>query len=113
MTIADRTEALPYVRALGVRVEAVDADRVRLRIPYKDENSNPGRALHGGVAASSIGIAGALASSAGFAIDGPADASTLDLTVSYLAAAIGEDVVVDGSVLRRGKELAYVDVAVR
>ena len=29
------------------------------------------------------------------------------------SAAIGEDVVVDGSVLRRGKELAYVDVGVR
>jgi uncharacterized protein (TIGR00369 family) len=113
MTLAYRTEAVPYVRALGVRVEAADSERVRLRIPYKDENSNPGRALHGGVAASSITIAGALASEAGFSIDGPADASTLDLTVSYLAAAIGEDVVVEGTVLRRGKELAYVDVGVR
>jgi uncharacterized protein (TIGR00369 family) len=111
--LADRLEAVPYARALGVRVESAGAERVRLRIPYKDENSNPGRALHGGVAASSIGIAGALASEAGFAVDGPAEATTLDLTVSYLAAAIGEDVVVDGTVLRRGKELAYVDIAVR
>jgi len=113
MTPADRLAAVPYARALGVLVDAADAERVRLRIPYKDENSNPGRALHGGVAASSIGIAGALVSEAGFAIDGPAEATTLDLTVAYLAAAIGEDVVVDGAVLRRGKELAYVDVAVR
>jgi uncharacterized protein (TIGR00369 family) len=111
--LADRLEAVPYVRALGVRVEAVGAEGVRLRIPYKDENSNPGRALHGGVAASSIGIAGTLASEAGFDVGGPAEATTLDLTVNYLSAAIGEDVVVDGTVLRRGKELAYVDVAVR
>ena len=39
-------------------------------------------------------------------------AGTLDLGVSYLAAAIGEDIVASGRVLRRGKEIVYVDVDV-
>jgi len=102
----------PYARSLGVVVEAVDAERARIRIPYKDENSNPGRALHGGVPASAIDIAGVLAASAGK--DGAGlETGTLDLSVLYLAAAIGEDIVAEAEVLRRGKELSYVDVEVR
>jgi uncharacterized protein (TIGR00369 family) len=102
----------PYERSLGVRVEAVEAERARIRIPYKDENSNPGRALHGGVPASAIDVAGVLAASAGR--DGAGlETGTLDLSVLYLAAAIGEDIVAEAQVLRRGKELTYVDVDVR
>jgi len=91
----------------------VTPDGARLRIPYADANSNPGRALHGGVYASAIDAAGALAAQAG--VDGAAalDRRTLDLSVVYLAAAIGEDIVADARVLRRGKELAYASVEVR
>src|SRR6185369_6074876 len=101
-------------------------DRVRLRLPYADGNSNPGGALHGGVAASTIVAAGALAGWSGAAGAAPAlstgvkagaDPATLegapiDAFVDYLAAAINEDVVADACVLRRGKELSYVEVDV-
>ena len=109
----DRFESAPYHRSLGVRVEAIEAERARIRIPYKDENSNPGRALHGGVPASAIVAAGALAACAGLDETPGLEASVLDLAVDYLAAAIGEDIVAEATVLRRGKELAYVDVDVR
>jgi len=111
-TLAVRFECVPYNRRLGVRVEAGSRDAVRVRVPYKDENSNPGRALHGGVAASAIDVAGTLAAWAGLD-DGPGlQGSTLDLSVDYLAAAIGEDIVADARVLRRGKEIVYVEVDV-
>jgi uncharacterized protein (TIGR00369 family) len=111
--LARRCEAIPYCTALGVQVDAIEPDRVRLRLPYKDENSNPGRALHGGVAASLIDVAGALAAWTG-ADDRPGlEAGTLDLGVNYLAAAIGEEVIADASVLRRGKEITYSEVDVR
>src|SRR5581483_7771448 len=103
----------PYCRRLGIVVEAVETDRVRVRVPYKDENSNPGRALHGGVAASTIRIAGVLAAATGLGEGQGLDAGTLDLSVDYLAAAIGEDIVADAEVLRRGKEIVYSDVDVR
>src|SRR5215831_19353451 len=77
-SLAAEIAAAPYCARLGVVVEALEPDRARIRIPYKDENSNPGKALHGGV-----------------------------------AAAIGEDIVAEGRVLRRGKELVYADVDVR
>jgi uncharacterized protein (TIGR00369 family) len=106
-------QRVPYHESLGIQVEALTADGVRLRIPYKDENSNPGRALHGGVAASAIDVAGALAARAGVEGRDGLESRTLDLTVNYLAAAIGEDIVAEGQVLRRGKEIAYVEVDVR
>lgn len=111
--LAARVEGAPYPGSLGVRVESIDENLTRIRIPYKDENSNPGRALHGGVPASAIAIAGALAARAGIDEAPGLEAAVLDLAVDYLAAAIGEDIVADAEVLRRGKELAYVDVDVR
>ena len=107
-----RLAAAPYAARLGVVVESVALDRARIRVPYKDENSNPGRALHGGVPASTIAIAGVLAASTGLG-EQVHDAGTLDLSVTYLAAAIGEDIVAEAQVLRRGKEIVYSDVDVR
>jgi uncharacterized protein (TIGR00369 family) len=105
-----RVRAEPYCRELGVAVDEITEERVRLRLPYDDKNSNPGRALHGGVAASMIDIAGVAAARAGF--DAEADGGAIDVAVNYLAAAIGEDIVATARVLRRGKEITYADVDV-
>jgi len=109
-TLASRCESEPYCRELGVAVDAIADGGVRLGLPYDDKNSNPGRALHGGVAASLIAIAGRLAAQSGFAGDG--EASVIDVAVNYLAAAIGEDVGAYAHVLRRGKEITYTEVDV-
>jgi len=111
--LRQRFETVPFHATLGLRVEAIDTDRVLLRVPFKDEIANPGRALHGGVAASAIDIAGALAAWSGVEGAGALEAGTIDLSVDYLAAAIGEDIVATAEVLRRGKELVYSDVDVR
>src|SRR5207244_11992043 len=110
---AARVAGRPYCARLGIVVEAIALDRARVRVPYQDENSNPGRALHGGVPASTIDIAGVLAAATGLAGRPVFDAGTLALSVDYLAAAIGEDIVAEAEVLRRGKEIAYADVDVR
>jgi uncharacterized protein (TIGR00369 family) len=111
-TLRREFEVAPYNAGLGIRVESLTAEGVCIRVPYKDENSNPGKALHGGVAASTIDIAGALAARVCFADIGEADCGTLDLSVDYLAAAIGEDIKAAATVLRRGKELVYSEVDV-
>ncbi len=113
VTLAERLIAAPYVARLGVQVASIEAERLQLRLPYKDENSNPGRALHGGVAASLIDIAGGLVSRAALGGGPDVEAGTLDLSVDYLAAAIGEDIIAAAEVLRRGKELVYSMVDVR
>ena len=56
--IREWVEESPYARFLGVKLEQIDDSSARLRLPYQDENSNPGKALHGGCAASIGAIAG-------------------------------------------------------
>jgi uncharacterized protein (TIGR00369 family) len=109
--IKDWVENSPYSRFLGVQLEALDDESARLRLPYKDDNSNPGQALHGGCAAS-LGVIGGqtLARAVLGAESGPWH--TCGMQVSYLAAAIGEDVVAEARLLRRGKELCFVDIAI-
>ena len=46
----------PYCRALGLEVDSIESDRVRLVLPFAESNSNPGGLLHGGVAASLLAI---------------------------------------------------------
>lgn len=105
-------EESPYSRFLGVRLEQLDEQGARLVLPYRDENSNPGKALHGGCAASLGAIGGqAVARAAHGAEAGPWH--TAQMQVSYLSAAIGEDVVAEAELLRRGKELCFVSIGVR
>jgi len=105
-------EQSPYSRFLGVKLDAVDEHGARLRLPYRDENSNPGQVLHGGCAASIGAIAGqAIARAALGAETGPFH--TAQMQVSYLAAAIGAEVVADARLLRRGRELCFVGVDVK
>jgi uncharacterized protein (TIGR00369 family) len=101
----------PYARALGVVVDELAADRVHLRLPYADANANPGKALHGGNAAS-LGAIGAQAVARVAHGEGAGPWITCALHVSYLSAAIGEDVLADAALLRRGKELCFVEVDV-
>ncbi len=101
----------PYSRFLGVELAKRGDDALVLRLPYKDENSNPGQALHGGCAAS-LGAIGAQALAR--ATLGPESGTwhTAGLQVNYLAAAIGETILARARLLRRGKELCFVEVAI-
>ena len=105
-------EESPYSRFLGVSLDRVDASSASLVLPYRDENSNPGKALHGGCAAA-LGVIGGqvVARAALGAESGPWH--TAQLQVSYLAAAIGEEVTAEAKLLRRGKELCFVSVEVQ
>lgn len=104
-------EKSPYTAALGVEAEEVSAQGVRLALPYREENANPGKALHGGVAASLCAIGGqALARAALGEEAGPWH--TCGLQVGYLSAAIGEAVTAEARLLRRGKELCFAEVDV-
>jgi uncharacterized protein (TIGR00369 family) len=109
--IQEWLETSPYGAALGVHAEVLERDRVRLALPYTDENSNGDKALHGGVAASMIDLgAQTVAREALGAESGPWH--TVALQVAYLSAALGEGVHAEARLLRSGKELAYCEVAV-
>jgi uncharacterized protein (TIGR00369 family) len=101
----------PYGAALGIEIESLDAERALLRLPFREANANPGGALHGGVAASLAVIgANAVTRAALGTESGPWH--TAGLHVSYLAAAINEAVTAEARLLRRGKELCFLEVEV-
>ncbi|MDP6977925.1 MAG: PaaI family thioesterase [Myxococcota bacterium] len=102
-------ETSPYSRFLGVKVEALDPAGARLVMPYQDENSNPGQVLHGGCAASLGAIAGQAIARANLGDEG-APYHNAQLQVNYLAAAKAEEVVIDAKLLRKGRELCFVEV---
>ncbi len=100
-----------YARALGVSCESLTEEQVRLQLPYAEDNANPGKALHGGCAASLGVIAAQAVTRANLGADaGPFH--TAGMQVNYLAAAIGEDVHATGTLLRRGKNMCFVEVDV-
>jgi uncharacterized protein (TIGR00369 family) len=104
-------EKSPYAAALGVECQAIMEGEISLRLPYAEHNANPGKALHGGCAASLAVIASQGVARAALGEEaGPFH--TAGLQVNYLAAAIGEDVTATGRLLRRGKNMCFAEVDV-
>ena len=92
-SIRNWVENSPYTRALGARLEAVesgaDTTTARIALPFMEENSNPGQALHGGCAASLAAVGGQCVARAAMGEEtGPWHTSAVQ--VNYLAAAIGD-----------------------
>jgi uncharacterized protein (TIGR00369 family) len=100
-----------YGASLGVKLDALSEGAARLLLPFAERNSNPGKALHGGCAAS-LALIGSQTVTRAALGPGAGPFHTAGLQVNYLAAAIGEDVVANATLLRRGKELCFVEIDV-
>ncbi len=109
--VARWVEESPYTAALGVRVRELARERVVLSLRFAEINSNPGKVLHGGCAASLAAIGGqAVTRLALGEASGPWHTSALQ--VGYLSAAIDEDVVTSATLLREGKQLCFVAIEI-
>ena len=104
-----RAEENLYWRSLGVVVEDAKPGWVRLRVDVRDELRNAaGAPVHGGVMSALVDMAvgGALGTLSEASAGGVAQ-STLDLNVSFLAAAHEGPVFAEGKILRRGRTIAF------
>lgn len=110
---AHPADGAPFLGTLGATVTVSGSSGARLELPYRDSNSNRNGTLHGGVVAAILSVVGSAAADAGFAASRTAGASTIDFTVHYLAPAIREPVTAEAVVLRRGRDITFVDVAVQ
>jgi len=100
-----------YSEQLGIVATSVSDTAANLLLPFREGNSNPGGALHGGVYASmSVIAAQAIARTALGAESGPFQ--TTGFQINYLAAAINESVTASARLLRRGKELCFIEATV-
>lgn len=102
--------SVPFQRLLGVEIVDLVPDKAVVKVPFRRDLVGGGEALHGGVMSSLLDLTGALAAWSGHDAARGVKASTVSLTVNYLSAAIGKDIIATGVVRRRGKELIFCDV---
>jgi uncharacterized protein (TIGR00369 family) len=111
--LAEITAATPFFRYVGLELDRLDDGFARVRLPFKEENCTAGKALHGGVIAALLDLAGSMAAwSTADPRDNRLRGMTLSCQVSFLSGALGEEIFGEGRVLRRGKEIIYSDVFV-
>lgn len=105
----ERAQANLFWRYLGVQVDEAGEGWVRLRVPVTDDLRNAtGAPVHGGVLSALVDMAvgGALGTTHDNAAGGVGQ-TTLDLNVSFLAAAGDGDIIAEGRLLRRGRSIAF------
>jgi uncharacterized protein (TIGR00369 family) len=105
----ERAQDNLFWRYLGVQVDDAGEGWVRLRVPVKDGLRNAVAApVHGGVLSALVDMAigGALGTTHDNA-GGGVGQTTLDMNVSFLAAAGDGDLVAEGRLLRRGRTIAF------
>ena len=110
LTLArDRAQENLFWRHLEVNVEDAGEGWVKLRVPVKDGLRNAvGAPVHGGVLSALVDMV--VGGAVGTTHEGPGGGvgqSTLDLNVSFLAAAGDGDLFAEGRLLRRGRTIAF------
>jgi acyl-CoA thioesterase len=112
--VRERARANLFWRYLGIDVEAAGEGWVRLRVAMRDDLRNAiGAAVHGGVLATLVDAAvGGALGTYGSAAAGGVDQATLDLNVTFIAAARGDALLAEGRILRRGRTIAFGETRV-
>ena len=113
-SVRERAHANLFWRHLGIEVEAAREGWIRLRAPIRDELRNAaGAPVHGGVLATLVDAAvGGARGTYGAAAAGGTDQATLDLNVSFVGAARGDAIFAEGTILRRGRTIAFGETRV-
>jgi acyl-CoA thioesterase len=109
-----RAHANRFWRFLGIEVTEAGEGWVRLRLPVRDEIRNaPGAPVHGGVYCALVDAAvGGALGTLHAASEGGVGQTTLDLNVSFLAAAGEGELSAEGRILRRGRTIAFGETRV-
>ena len=109
-----RAETNLYWRYLGITVDDAKPGWIRLRVPVRDELCNAaGAPVHGGVMSALVDMAvGGALGTMHEASAGGVGQTTLDLNVSFLAAATEGPLVAEGRILRRGRSVAFGEASI-
>jgi uncharacterized protein (TIGR00369 family) len=102
----------PFHRYLGLTLDEVRPGFARVRLKFSETTPRGiGGSVHGGVLAAMVDIAMLRAV---FADIGPDDqpAGTADLNITYMRPAHGPAVDAEATILRRGRQLAVVEVQI-
>jgi uncharacterized protein (TIGR00369 family) len=110
----DRARSNRFWQHLGITVDEVREGWARLRVTVSDDLRNaPGAPVHGGVYAALVDAAvGCALATVNAESAGGVGQTTLDLNVTYIAAARGPAIFAEGSLLRRGRTVAFGEVRI-
>ncbi len=113
-TVRERTRSNLFWRHLGVEIDDARPGWVRLRVDVRDALRNgPAAPVHGGVYSALVDMAvGGALSTLGEAAEGGVNQTTLDLNVSFLAAATGGSLFAEGRLLRRGRSIVFGEATI-
>lgn len=100
-----------FPKFLGMELEELRQDYARMRLPYRPEFRQPAGVVHGGVIASMVDTVVVPAVGAGY--DQPRQLFTIDIQLRFLAPVIEDDLVAEGWVSHRGRQIVFCDAEVR
>jgi uncharacterized protein (TIGR00369 family) len=106
-------EQSPFGTGVGLRLDHIEADRVRVALPYREAVTTIADVVHGGAISTLIDVAATAATWSGAEPTDNPRGATIGLTVDFLRAARGADLVADARVLRRGRSVCFCEVDVR
>lgn len=92
---------------LGVEVEEVRTDYCRMRLPFRRSLEQPGGVVHGGAIASLLDTV--VVPAVGQAYPRDARFSTVDMSIQFMSALIGDDAIGEGWIVRRGRTLVFCE----
>ena len=105
-------ETSPFAVLLGLRADRLEADLAELTLPYRDDLATMGDVVHGGAISTLIDTAATAASWCTDEVPESLRGATAALSVTFTAAGRGTDLVAVARVVRRGRNLCFVDVDV-
>ena len=110
--IAERIVRGPFGQHLGFRLAALGVDTCAVRLPHHRAVENGVGVVHGGAIAALVDTAATAAAWASPGLGAASRGATAGVTVSYLSAARGHDLLATARVLRRGRAIVAIEVDV-
>ncbi len=111
-TFIDQFDDNPFHRMLGITLDEQRAGFGRIKLQRTDDTpAGIGGSVHGGVLASMVDIAMLVAVFADLRED-EVPAGTAELGITYLRPAMADEVFASARVIKRGRQLAMVEVEI-
>ena len=102
----------PLVGLLGIELVRLEPDRARLRLPFRPELATMGDVVHGGAIAALLDTASMAAAWADDTLPDAIAGATVSMSVDFVSAAHGCDLLATGVAVRRGRSLCFCEVRV-
>jgi uncharacterized protein (TIGR00369 family) len=110
--IAQFLPVSPFVAKLGIVVDQLRDDEVRLRLPWDPSNITVGDVVHGGAIATLADTTVMAAAWCGAEAPQELRGATVSIALDFMAPARATDVIGVGRVLRRGRSLVNCEAEI-